>query len=150
MKYEKRKYLIFCLAFCAFALFLVPHVPALADDNEYMTYVKDYENAVQTVYTLGCTIALPLAAVAVAFGAFRMVTGDEDSVRKGKRDIVLAVLAVVAIMLLPRFVNMGVSTGREHAWEPETKDVSDFQAKYYGETEGDSDEEEENTDKEGE
>lgn len=81
------------------------------------TLSPEYSSEVWEIYSIGRVISLPLAAVSVAMGAFKML-GDEKSMAAGRKQIFITLLAVAALIILPSVVKLGLDIGQTYGWDP--------------------------------
>ena len=77
-----------------------------------------YEEQINGIYTIVKLSAAAMGTVAVAFGAYRIIFGGDEGFKKGIAICVTAILAVIAIYLLPSAINIGVKMGQKYAWDP--------------------------------
>lgn len=82
--------------------------------------LSEYGNKIREIYNMFVAIAIPCGAVSVAFGAFRLLSGDEKMMAKGKRQIAMTIIAIAAIILLPLAIKEGINLGMANGWTPPT------------------------------
>lgn len=87
---------------------------------------SSFADGMHQVYNIARVAAIALAAVAAAAGALQMLGGNEDAVAKGKAQIAIAVMVIVAIALLPTVVKFGVDVGRQYGWTPTIEEGNQF------------------------
>lgn len=80
--------------------------------------LSEYGEKIGEIYRLAEILAIPCGAVAFAFGAFKMLNGDEKSMETGKRQMIFAAIAIAVVLLLPLAVRSGVDLGRQYGWSP--------------------------------
>lgn len=88
--------------------------------------VTDFASGIHAVYNIARGVAIALAAVAAAAGALQMLTGNEDAASKGRSQIIMAALVIVALALLPTVVKLGVDIGRQYGWTPTIEEGNQF------------------------
>ncbi|MFM9414132.1 hypothetical protein ACKQTC_07105 [Peptococcus simiae] len=88
--------------------------------------LSKYKDMMGSVYRIAMYILFPVAAVSLAAAAFMMITGDEQSVAKGKKQAFITLFTVAALLLLPAVLDFGVSTGSSHGWKPTMQSAEDF------------------------
>ncbi|MFP5522045.1 hypothetical protein [Peptococcus simiae] len=88
--------------------------------------LSNYKDMMGGVYRIAMYILFPVAAVSLAAAAFMMITGDEQSVAKGKKQVFITLFTIAALLLLPSVLNFGVSTGSSHGWTPTMQSAEDF------------------------
>lgn len=89
-----------------------------ADSDSAPYDLTEFRDKVGEIYNLAIKISIPCGAVSFAFGAFRLLTGDEKAMEKGKNQMIFTVVAVAAIILLPLVVRAGIELGRTYGWTP--------------------------------
>lgn len=80
--------------------------------------LTEYKHKIGEIYNMFVTISCPCAAVAFAIGALMLLTGDEKTMAKGKRQMIFCLAALAAIIFLPVAVNAGMSLGYTYGWTP--------------------------------
>lgn len=80
--------------------------------------LTEYGSGVRDTYAMLVNIAYPLAAIAFAAGAFRMITGGDREVEAGQKQMIYTLLALVAILLMPYAVEAGMRLGKMYGWSP--------------------------------
>lgn len=89
-----------------------------ADQGDAPYDLTEFRDKVGEIYALAVKISIPCGAVSFAFGAFRLLTGDEKAMEKGKNQMIFTVIAVAAIILLPLVIRAGIDLGRTYGWTP--------------------------------
>lgn len=77
----------------------------------------DYSSKVWEIYSIGRVISLPLAGGSFAMGAFKML-GDEKTMAAGRKQLIITLLAVAALIILPSVVKLGLDIGQTYGWDP--------------------------------
>lgn len=90
-------------------------------DKEAIPYdLTAFRDKVGEIYNLAVKISIPCGAIAFSAGAFRLLTGDEKAMEKGKSQMIFTLVAIAAIILLPVVVKAGIELGSTYGWKPPT------------------------------
>lgn len=130
---EKHLGVIFGIAFVLILTCLI--FPDSAHATSYFSGIDEtgrqydttsFASGMQQVYNVARVVVIALAAVAAAAGALQMLGGNEEAVAKGKAQIAIAAMVIVAIALLPTVVKFGVDVGRQYGWTPTIEEGNQF------------------------
>lgn len=105
-------------------------------------------DGVQTVYNIARAICIPLAAISIAMAGYQYLMGDEDSQRKAKNQLFVTGFAIMALILLPTIVQLGVDAGRKYGWTPSYDENHAFTTEAFSGDDSDSGEGSEDGEKE--
>ena len=89
-----------------------------ADEAADSESVQDFIPKINKTIRLFRSIALPLAALALAYSALEMLFGGEKEMEKAKVRIKLVIAALAVMYLLPLVINSVVDFASQHAWDP--------------------------------
>lgn len=149
---EKHLGVIFGIAFVLILTCLI--FPDSAHATSYFSGIDEtgrqydttsFASGMQQVYNVARVVVIALAAVAAAAGALQMLGGNEEAVAKGKAQIAIAAMVIVAIALLPTVVKFGVDVGRQYGWTPTIEEGNQFDTSLS--TDSDADKENEDDEK---
>ena len=130
---EKHLGVIFGIAFVLILTCLI--FPDSAHATSYFSGIDEtgrqydttsFASGMQQVYNVARVVVIALAAVAAAAGALQMLGGNQEAVAKGKAQIAIAAMVIVAIALLPTVVKFGVDVGRQYGWTPTIEEGNQF------------------------
>lgn len=96
-------------------------IPWSGSDGQGNTWdLGEFADQLKTIYTIFSNISLPCGAVSFAFGAYKLMLGDErlKEPSKGKKQMQLSILAVVAIQVLPAVISFAFSLVSGYQWDP--------------------------------
>ena len=123
-KIMQRTSLLLCVITFFVLILNCPDI-ALADETVKNGYfagngydLSEFNAGLGNIFSLAKAIALPLAAISIAIGAFNMFVGDEQKVGRAKTQILYTFVAVAVIYLLPLIIQLGVDIGRANGWLP--------------------------------
>lgn len=85
--------------------------------------LDDFGTSINGVYEVFRNISVPIAAVAVAYNAFLILTGSAKEMEMCKARIKLIVLAEIAICFVPLVIKAGISLGESYGWNPGTPTI---------------------------
>lgn len=88
------------------------------DDSDINNELQKYGKQIEKIYNLFTAVALPCACVCFAFGAFKMLMGDEKEASTGKTIMKFAILGIFAILVLPSAIGIGIDVGKTYGWTP--------------------------------
>lgn len=77
-----------------------------------------FGDKVGEVYELVLKIATPCAVIPFAMGAYKMLTGNDQDMKAGQKQMKLVLMALAALYLLPIVVRAGIDIGDAYKWSP--------------------------------
>lgn len=129
----KRRDRLFLIAgFCILTLIMLLLFAQTASASESIwsgTYdgkvwdMSVFKSRILAVYSLMKGVCAPIAVCSIAAGAFEVLLGNEREQAKGMARIKYTFMAVMALYLLPAFINMGYSIAKNYAWDPYHPDI---------------------------
>ena len=80
--------------------------------------MSNFSSKIDETYKLFRNIALPLAALALAYCGLALLLGSEKDAEVAKKRIFFILLAIVVLYLLPLIVKEAMNVGAKYAWSP--------------------------------
>lgn len=80
--------------------------------------LTEFASQVREIYRIMLNVVVPCAAVVFAYGAFRLLMGDQQEASKGKATMKYALIAIAVIYLTPTIISVGIRLGSTYGWHP--------------------------------
>lgn len=82
--------------------------------------LQDYAAQWQDIYSMVAAISIPMGAVSFAFGAYKVMLGNEKlkEIDIGKKQMQITVIAVAAIQVLPAVITFAYGLVSGYQWDP--------------------------------